>query len=278
MTQDFSLTTAAGNTLNLTLYGAESLGNVPAILYIHGLKGFKDWGFVPYAGNFFAANGFSFFAVNFSHNGIGKDNESFTETDKFEKNTFSLEVSEALEVIQHITHTNFFGKDIHHKLGLIGHSRGGGIALLAASKAPRVAAVCSWAAVSTFERYSKEERQKWRKRGYHEVVNSRTGQILKMGLPILDDIEKFGRSKLNILQAARTLRRPLLILHGQEDETIPFFEAEHLNIYGDPNQTIMRLIPGGNHTFGATHPFTEPTPPLTQVLSHTLDFFNQHLR
>lgn len=278
MTQDFSFTTSAGNHIPISLYGAESLGERPAILYVHGFKGFKDWGFVPYAGNFFAERGFSFFCFNFSHNGIGKDKENLTETDKFEKNTFTLEVSETLEIIHLITHTNFFGKDLHHKLGMIGHSRGGGISILSANRAPKVAAVCTWAAVSNFDRFTKEERQKWRKKGYYEVVNSRTGQMLKLGLPILDDLEKNGRTKLNILQAARSLHRPLLLLHGQEDETIPFFEAEHLNIYGDPNHTLMRIIPNGTHTFGATHPFTETTAPLTQVLEHTLEFFNKHLK
>ncbi|MDX2246083.1 MAG: prolyl oligopeptidase family serine peptidase [Bacteroidia bacterium] len=278
MTQDFSYTTTTGNPLAITLYGAESLGEGPAILYIHGFKGFKDWGFVPYAGNFFAQNGYSFFAFNFSHNGIGKNSEDIVELDKFEKNTFSLEVNEVLEMIHLITHTNFFGKDVHHKLGLIGHSRGGGVSLIAANRSDRVSALCTWASVSNFDRFSKEDRQKWRKRGYFEVVNSRNGQTLRMGLPILDDLEKNSRNKLNVLQAARTFRRPLLLLHGQEDETIPFFEAEHLNIYGDPNHTRMRIVPNGTHTFGAKHPFAGTTEPLTQVLNHTLEFFNQHLK
>ena len=62
-----------GNVLNLTLYGADSFGDHPCLIYLHGFKGFKDWGFVPHAGHFFARNGFSFLTFNFSHNGIGPD-------------------------------------------------------------------------------------------------------------------------------------------------------------------------------------------------------------
>jgi len=39
-------------------------------VYVHGFKGFKDWGFVPYIGETFASKGFAFLTFNFSHNGI----------------------------------------------------------------------------------------------------------------------------------------------------------------------------------------------------------------
>lgn len=278
MTKDFSYTTSGGHQTDITLYGADNFGDQPAVIYVHGFKGFKDWGFVPYAGEYFAQRGVSFITFNFSHNGIGKDPMNFTEFRLFEKNTFSLEVSEVLEIIHLTTHTNFFGKDLRFKPGIIGHSRGGAIALIAASQAPSVAAVATWSSVSTLDRYTKEDRQKWRKRGYQEVINSRTGQVFKMGIPILDDIEKYARTKLNVLQAVKNYKRPLLIIHGQDDETVPNYEAEHLNIYGDPANTSMSLIPGGSHTFGATHPFSETTPQLEMVLENSLGFFLRHIK
>ena len=278
MTKDFSYTTSKGHHIDITLYGVDNFGDQPAIIYVHGFKGFKDWGFVPYAGEYFAQRNFSFITFNFSHNGIGKDPQSFTEFELFEKNTFSLEVSETLEIIHLATHTNFFGKDLRFKPGIIGHSRGGAIALISASQAPSVSAVVTWSSVSTLDRYTKEDRQKWRKRGYQEAVNSRTGQVFKMGIPILDDIEKYARSKLNVLQAVKNLKRPLLIVHGQNDETVPNYEAEHINIYGDPANTSMSLVPGGSHTFGASHPFVKSTPQLDMVLGSSLEFFLRHIK
>lgn len=272
--------TQRGDLLHATLYGAEQHGVAPCLVYAHGFKGFKDWAFVPYAGEYFAQRGYSFLCFNFSHNGIGEDGQTFSELDKFEQNTFSLEISELEEVITQVAHTDLLGSDLHGKLGLIGHSRGGGIAVLAAQNRPEVQALATWASVSTFDRYEKEVCQAWRKRGYHEVVNSRTGQTLRLGTALLDEVERQAQTKLNILAAARKFQRPWLILHGQEDDTVPFFEAEQLNIYGHPDLTELRLIPGAGHTFGATHPQdAEQVPaPLTQLLDATCTFFDQHLR
>ncbi len=278
MTKSFTYTTQAGNAVPITLYGADQFGTQPCLVYIHGFKGFKDWGFVPYAGEYFANNGMSFLSFNFSHNGIGKEMLEFTELDKFERNTFSLELSEVNELVQLASHTDFFGDNLRHPLGLIGHSRGGGIALLAASKLPDVSAVATWAAVSAFDRFDKKTKQEWRKSGYHEVINSRTGQVLKMGMPMLEDIERHGRTTLHILNAVRDMQKPMLVLHGQNDETVPFFEAEQLNIYGPPALVNLRLIPNTGHTFGAKHPFAGTNEALEEALDMTLDFFRENLQ
>ncbi|MFK7970021.1 MAG: alpha/beta hydrolase family protein [Bacteroidia bacterium] len=267
----FSHTTERGNTLHADLYGPAK--GRPMVLYAHGFKGFKDWGFVPFAGEFFAKNGFSFVAFNFSHNGIGPDMESFTEEDAFAKNTYSLEVEELGEMIMLCAEGEIAGKQANRRLGLIGHSRGGGIALLAAQKSPEVAAVTTWAGISTVDRMEKPAYEKWRQQGFFEVVNSRTGQTLHMGMDMLRDIEKNGKSALNIPSATKHLGRPLLMLHGSNDTSVRFYEAEMLNIYADPIRSEMRLVADADHTFGVKHPFSGSTPPFDQVLHDTLAFF-----
>ncbi|MEM6264055.1 MAG: alpha/beta fold hydrolase [Bacteroidota bacterium] len=279
MPTNFTHTTDAGNTLNLTVYGAEKFGDQPCVVYLHGFKGFKDWGFVPYAGRYFAERGFTFVTFNFSHNGIGDDPLVISELDKFEKNTFSLEVAEAKEVYRLCAHTDFFGAYLNlHKIGVIGHSRGGGIALLSGESTPEISAVATWAAVSTYDRYDKKTRQAWHKRGHGEVVNGRTGEVYRLGMDLLEDIEKRSKNSLNILDAARRMEKPLLLLHGEKDVTVPYYEAEQLNIYAPPATTEMRLIPDTGHTFGAVHPFEQTTPQLEQLLEASSDFFDQHLR
>jgi dipeptidyl aminopeptidase/acylaminoacyl peptidase len=277
MKTDFHHYTPDDNLLKISMYG--DFGDRPCILYVHGFKGFKDWGFVPYAGEYFAKQGMTFIAFNFSHNGIGEDLETFTEVDKFSRNTFSLEVRETLEVVRLITQTDFFGDYlVSHNLGIIGHSRGGGISLLSAQKSPDIKAVATWSSVSTFDRYDKKVRQAWKKKGYHEVKNSRTGQVFHLGLGMLADIEKNTKKSLNILEAAKNLEKPLLLLHGSNDESVPYYEVETLNIYASPPLTQMKLIPGAGHTFGAKHPFEGSTESLELVLGHTLKFFREELK
>jgi pimeloyl-ACP methyl ester carboxylesterase len=276
MKKDFTYLTHADNLLRISVYG--EVGSKPCLLYVHGFKGFKDWGFVPYAGEFFEKKGFTFVAFNFSHNGVGEDLQTFSEPDKFARNTFSLELEEAKEMSHLLNHTDHFGRHLSGKLGMIGHSRGGGISILAAQASPAVSALVTWASVSTFERYDKKLRQTWREKGYMEVTNSRTGQVFKLHTSLLDDVEKHGKSSLNILNAARDMEKPWLILHGENDETVPYYEAETLNIYADDQRVEMRLVPEAGHTFGAKHPFDGSNPALEQLLQQSADFFQMQLK
>ena len=227
MKQDFSYSTQEGHPIQITAYGADRFGEQPCLVYVHGFKGFKDWGFVPYAGEYLSKQGFSFISFNFSHNGIGADPQAFTELDKFEANTYLREVQELGEIIHLCLHTDFFGVYLKHKLGLIGHSRGGGVALLGANNTPDVSAVTTWASISTVERYNKQEREAWRKLGHTEVINSRTKQVFRLGMEMLHEIERYGKTKLNILKAVQELECPLLLLHGKEDESVPFLKLNN---------------------------------------------------
>jgi hypothetical protein len=80
----------------------ENLNSSPCIIFVHGFKGFKDWGFVPYRCEYFAENGFFVVSFNFSHNGVGERFTEFTELEKFAENTFSPEITELSEIIMPI--------------------------------------------------------------------------------------------------------------------------------------------------------------------------------
>ncbi len=277
MIQSFTIATKVGNLIQATLYGADKFGEQPCVIYIHGLKGFKDWGFVPFIGMKMEERGFCFLSFNFSHNGIGENQMDFTEPDKFEKNTYSLELSEAKEMISLVANGSFFGTENPHPVFLLGHSRGGGIALLAAAENPEINAVVTWASIYTFERFEKSELQKWKNQGYLEVPNVRTGQMLRLGKEMLEDILINGGDKLNILGAIKRLNKPCLIIHGDKDTSVHFYEAEQLNLYSNPALTHYELIKGADHTFGAKHPFIESTPELDRAISTTIEFYKNHL-
>ena len=95
---------------------------------------------------------------------------------------------------------------------------------------------------------------------------------------VLDDIEKNTKDRLNIREAVRNMGKPLLLLHGQKDESVPYYEGEELNIFANPATSRLRLIPGTGHTFGTRHPFDGSNPAFDEVLSLSADFFTQHLR
>ncbi len=274
---DHTFTASDGEKIAVTTYGQIDPQHPRCIIYVHGFKGFKDWGFVPYIGEFLSQRKFFVVTFNFSHNGIGADPLEFTELDKFEQNTFSREVRELSEIID-ACRDGYFGSSDSVSIGLLGHSRGGGIALLTASQKPEAAAVATWSSVATIDRYPDETKTKWRRDGYLEVVNQRTGQIMRLGTNLLDDLERHKNDSLNIEKAVANLHRPLLVVHGDNDESVPVEEARRINGWADETQSLLVTISGAGHTFDAKHPFEGTNPKLDEALTKTADFFNAHLK
>ena len=85
MNKNYSFTTSDGERLSISSYLYESKFSGNSVIFVHGFKGFKDWGFVPYLCNYFAEQGFFTITFNFSHNGIGDNPLEFTELEKFAK-------------------------------------------------------------------------------------------------------------------------------------------------------------------------------------------------
>jgi dienelactone hydrolase len=278
MKKDGALESSKGNLIRWSLYHQGESDGAPLIIFLHGFKGFKDWGFVPYTGEFLVENGFRMLAFNFSHNGVGDLPDEFTELDKFRDNTFSLELEEALEIIEACRSGGLDGLKPVDWLGLIGHSRGGGIALLAASQSGgKVDAVCTWAAVSRFARYPVHVIDKWREQGYLDVPNARTGQIMQLGWNLHADLLDHMHDKLNIRQAVEHSLYPLCVIHGSEDEAVPLDDAIQIVAWAGHKRVTFHQMPTG-HTFGARHPWQGPNDTLQEVWEETARFFQTHSR
>ena len=276
MSKDFVLNTSRGDKLRATVYGEENIEFSSCIILVHGFKGFKDWGFCPYIGEYFCNRNYFVITFNFSHNGIGENLTEFTELEKFAENTFSLEISELSELVDAYKN-HFFGKVNNKPIGFLGHSRGGGISLLTANQRNDIRAVAVWASVSNFDRYSIRQKEEWKKKGVFEVLNTRTKQIMKLNYSLLDDLEKNKEDLLNIEKAVKSLNSPLFIAHGEEDLAVPVKEAEVIYNWSNKNNTEFYKIPGTGHTFNAKHPFEGSNPKLELLLEKTEKFFNTNL-
>ena len=276
MSKDFILTTKRNDLLRITAYGIENYNNRPCLIFVHGFKGFKDWGFGPYLGKYFGDSGYFVLMFNFSHNGVGKSLTVFDELDKFANNTFSLEINELSELISAYL-DGFFGKTSNIKIGLVGHSRGGAISLLTARQRKEVNAVAVWSSVAKLDRYSDRQKEKWKRTGVFEVLNSRTKQVMKLNLSLLEDIENNKDDYLNLEKAVKELNRPLFIAHGEQDLAVPIVEAELLNSWANKEKTFFYKIPAAGHTFDMKHPFTGTNKKFDDLLIKTEHFFKTNL-
>ncbi|HSW56127.1 MAG TPA: alpha/beta fold hydrolase [Ignavibacteriaceae bacterium] len=276
MNKDFVLNTTKNEKIRITSYGYENLESAPCLIFVHGFKGFKDWGFWPYIGNYFAEKGFFVLSFNFSHNGIGEGVTEFAELDKFAKNTFSLEIEELNEIIDGYLN-NFFGTSSNKPIGILGHSRGGGDALIVSSKRKEIKAVVTWASVANFNRYTERQAKEWQKNGFFEVLNTRTKQMMQLNVSLLEDIEQNKNDLLSLENATKNLNKPLMIIHGEQDLSVKIEEGEQIYNWSNKELTEFYKIKATGHTFDIVHPFAGSNQKFDSVLEKTLNFFNKHL-
>ncbi|MGH7703889.1 MAG: alpha/beta hydrolase [Gemmatimonadales bacterium] len=245
----------------------------PAVVVAHGFKGFKNWGMFPPLAERLARAGYTAVSFNFSGSGVD-DRGEFTWPERFGHNTFSAELTDLGAVVDALAGGGL-GATPPSWIGLIGHSRGGGMAVLHSARDPRIRALATWAAISHVDRWPtlKEE---WRAKGRTDVVNTRTGQVLPLYTDVLDDVER-NAAALDIRAAAARITIPWLIVHGEADESVPIREGEALKQASPGESTRLMRIPEGGHTFGAAHPWKGATPELERVFDASLSFLNTHL-
>jgi pimeloyl-ACP methyl ester carboxylesterase len=243
------------------------------VVLVHGFKGFSRWGFWPYLSQALARARFRAVSFDLSGSGIGPDRESFTDLEGFEQNTYTRELADIDTVIAECERRRW----IPNGYGLLGHSRGGGMAILHADRNPRVRALATWAAISKIRTIDPAAIPEWRRRGFLEVPNTRTGQVLRLGTAVLDECDRLEGSTLDIGAAAERLRIPWLIVHGTDDETVPMAAAETLHRRSTSGVANLMIVHGANHVFQATHPFGSPAPQLRDVVERTVGFFDRNL-
>lgn len=160
------------------------------------------------------------------------------------------------------------------KLYLIGHSRGGGIAILKAAEDRRVKKIATWASVSEFGKFWKQDQmEQIMREGVIYVENTRTGERLPLYRQLYEDYA-LNRQRLYIPERAADLRCPMLVIHGTADASVPVSAAHDLCRYQPA--ASLQLIEGADHTFGARHPHSGDLPDaLQQICDYTLAFFRQ---
>ena len=247
----------------------------PAVLVLHGFKGFKDWGMFPVLAERIARAGMTAVSFNLSGSGVD-DGGDFSFPDRFGHATFSGDLRDLDTVVVALSEGGL-GVPTPTSIGIVGHSRGGGVAVLHTAYDARVRGLATWSAVSTVARWSPEEIEQWRSEGALQILNSRTGQVLPLYTDALDDIEQNGASSLNITAAAAQITVPWLIVHGAEDETVPAREADALVKANRRGDSQLLRIEGAGHTFGAVHPFQGSTPELERAIDATVAWMGRHL-
>jgi pimeloyl-ACP methyl ester carboxylesterase len=241
------------------------------IVFVHGFMGFMEWGAWHLVRDFFTNAGFDFCRFNLSHNGgTVAEPIDFSDTEAFGQNTYSKELFDISSVLNHLESRHRTYQKIH----LIGHSRGGGMALLAAQQWQQVSPlgqVCTWAAICDIARRfpQGQELVQWKETGVRFVKNGRTHQELPQAFELYADFER-NKMQLDIKAAAKEIGKRLHIFQGDQDAAVPISEAFEL---GEVSGAEVSAIKGADHVFGAMHPWDKQQMPaqLRELCEKTLE-------
>ena len=271
----FELTSRLELPLRGDVRWRDSRGPMPAVIVCHGFKGFKNWGFFPWIGERLAQAGFVSVCFNFSGSGVGANLYEFDELHRFAADTISAQIADLGTVLDALLGGRLGPAVVQPgQVAVLGHSRGGGIAVAHAREDSRVRAVATWAGVACARRWSEADIRAWRARGYQDFPNARTGQMMRIGTALLDDLDAHV-GRFDLPRAASELRVPFLVVHGSADASVPAWEASALYGAAAPGMAEYLLIPGAGHTFGAEHPWKGPTADAERALDHTIAWLNR---
>lgn len=278
-----TLTSTDGNPIDFDLYAPHNdTSSLPVLLFLHGFKGFKDWGTFPDAFFEMARNGFAVLAMNFSHDGINHETTLVDKPDLFYTQTISQEIEDVRIVVDAVMTGKIAqnsGLGDLYPLGIIGHSRGGLTAIVAAAEIDDITCLVTWGAVAdSIDFLGPDAIHEWSTKGHTEITNSRTGQTLKIGRQFIDDLLT-NRVKLSAEHRAKELYIPCLFIHGNNDETVPHLHAQKLHEACASLEKEKYIIEGATHTFGGSHPFDDEELPehFAEVVDQTIRWFQTYL-
>lgn len=263
---------AAGKTILLDIYTDGAKDKKTPILFVHGIRGFKDWGIWDLLARGFAQAGYFFVKFNHSFGGVSPENPSdISDFETFGNNNYSKEIEDWKKMIDWLS-ANYASILAMEKLTAIGHSRGGGTVLVAAHEDKRIKKVVTWAAVSGLDfLFYPEIMDEWKEKGVFYTLNTR----LKVNMPLYyqiyeDYMEAYPRFDLKTI--CPDIQQPTLLIHCTDDAPVPLTHPYNLHRWL-PNAQL-HIIEGGDHVFGGTHPYlSEVLPvPAQELLQKTLDF------
>ena len=271
----------AGRKLLLDIYFPK-LTKTPKsiVLFAHGFKGFKDWGCWDLIGKVFVDAGFLFIKFNFSHNGTTVEQPlDFADLEAFGANNYTNELLDIETVLDWIPKNldAKYGNVNHNDISLIGHSRGGGVSMIAAHHDDRIKRVIGWASVASLSYFWENNDalvEKWKTKGVAIIRNGRTKQDMPLYYQLKKDFDRH-KKKYSVKNTLENFKKPLMIIHGGNDKAVPEFAAHQMKEWYPKAE--LYIIENANHVFGGKHPWTEKELPddALDLVEATIDFIQK---
>lgn len=239
-----------GRTLKGVFHHPASGKSLSAAILCHGMESNKESDKIVALSRALAEKGILALRFDFSY--------ARESSGKFEDITYSGEVEDLRAAYDFVLRLPV------EKIGILGSSMGGTVALLFAAQEKRIAALAAIAAPLHPDRItetllSKEEVERWRREGFLFYHGRR------INISLLKDLEN-----IDVPKAVKQISCPVLIVHGDQDETVAVAEAQELYAHIEAPKRLAILR-------GADHRLTRPAH-LQRALDESRDWLVHHLR
>jgi len=224
----------------------------PVIIICHGFTGSKEGPYYMFSqtSRKLCENGYN--VLRFDFRGSA-DSEG-----RFEDQTF-------VSMIKDIKAASNFLKKFKEidlaKIGLIGHSKGGSVAILFARNNPSVKCLALWSTVADYKLFWKGYEREFKvmfRKGYQNYYGFKIPKKL-----YLDNLN------YNLLKTIKTIKSPILFIHGTKDTDVPLIHSKLLMKEVNGPKKLIKIK-------DADHIFTEPKD-RNKVISETMTWFKRYL-
>ena len=215
-----------GERLDYTFHeGADATKNI--VVLGHGVTGNKDRPFVVALGEELAAAGVPALRFSFSGNGASEG--------KFTHSTISKEVEDLGAVLDVLD---------GHTICYVGHSMGGAVGVLRASKDDRIQLLVSLAGMVHTKAFAHAE--------FGDVIPDEGFMWDEPDCPLsqayMDDLTQID----TVVDLSPQISVPWLLVHGDEDDVVPI-EDSHDILAKANSQAQLVTLEGANHVFSDEH-------------------------
>lgn len=253
--QEYNIPSLHNNkSISFDLRYNEDLKQQPLIIFLHGFKGFKDWGHFNMIADYFVNQGFAFLKMNFSHNGTTPEHLiDFVDLEAFGQNNFSIELDDVANLLDFLD-TKQFEFINYSQINLLGHSKGGATAIIKSYEDERINKAATLASVIVIKERYANELEEWKNKGVLYIPNARTNQEMPLYFQLAEDVLN-NENRFDIPNIIKNYHKELLLVHGAKDETV---RIEELDLVQGLNPKVKSyIIPDTNHTFDGAHPWEE---------------------
>lgn len=254
MQQKVTFQNSHGHKLAGVLHIPDKQGRFPAIIRIHGFMSNKDGkSSTTFAQEF--KNDYVYLRFDLAGHGESQG--------EFDDLTMTRCIDDTKAAINFISKQEKIDKE---RIGIIGSSLGGAVAIYITANNPNIRAAVFLAPVSDWKKNFNKEKwspKKWEKTGERFFENRDTGKKKRLKYDYYKDAVSY-----NLYQEAEKIKVPTLIIQGTQDKSIPMeTTTELVKHLSNPHLEIIE---------DADHNFREPEH-FKQMIQKSVEFFKQNL-